>query len=215
MYDSPSSASSSTQGCRSCPVLSPFSVDDPQSSHMIKRISDFNAGRKLQNDYTFEVCKHLHHLLSRSLSCTRHQHAGPEQLQNHLRKNVGDFTLFLKNHGQSCDNSVSMKRSCHALAPLRLPSHFQTLPQHMLSHNCPDKDPETIDLNEPRHAQYMHKVWKRHQNAVCWVDINLPLKIGLKFYQTRTNAIILHEHFQLVVFRKLFGTEAPDVCNAK
>ena len=40
------------------------------------------------------------------------------------------------------------------------------------------KDPNTIDLNEPRHAQYMHKAWKRHQNAVCWIDINLALKKG-------------------------------------
>ena len=35
------------------------------------------------------------------------------------------------------------------------------------------KDPDVIDLNEPRHAQYMHKAWKKHQNTVCWVDIKL------------------------------------------
>ena len=28
------------------------------------------------------------------------------------------------------------------------------------------KDPDTIDLNVPRHAQYMHKAWKKHQNTV-------------------------------------------------
>ena len=39
----------------------------------------------------------------------------------------------------------------------------------------------------------MHKAWKRHQDAENWVDINLALKKGLKFYQTRSNAIILHE----------------------
>ena len=55
------------------------------------------------------------------------------------------------------------------------------------------KDPDTIDLNAPRHAQYMHKEWKRHQDAVYWVDINLALKKGLTFYQTRSNAIILQE----------------------
>ena len=66
------------------------------------------------------------------------------------------------------------------------------------------KDPDTIDLTAPRHAQYMHKAWNRHQNAVYWVDINLALKKGLKFYQTRSNAIILHETLQLIVFRKLF-----------
>ena len=39
-------------------------------------------------------------------------------------------------------------------------------------------DPDTIDLNVPPRAQYMHKAWKRHQNAVYWVDINLALKKG-------------------------------------
>ena len=53
------------------------------------------------------------------------------------------------------------------------------------------KDPDTIDLNVPRHAQYMHNAWKRHHDAVYWVDINLAIEKGLTFYQTRSNAIIL------------------------
>ena len=44
------------------------------------------------------------------------------------------------------------------------------------------KDPDTINLEAPRHAQYMHKAWKKHQNTVYWVDINLALKKGLKFW---------------------------------
>ena len=55
------------------------------------------------------------------------------------------------------------------------------------------KDPEKIDLDAPRLAWYMHTAWKKHQNTVCWVDINLALKKRLKIYQTRSNAIILHE----------------------
>ena len=55
------------------------------------------------------------------------------------------------------------------------------------------KDLEEIDLEAPRFARYMHTTWKKHQNTVYWVDINLALKKGLKFYQTRSNAIILHE----------------------
>ena len=55
------------------------------------------------------------------------------------------------------------------------------------------KDPDAIDLKAPRHAQYMHKAWKRHQNPVFWVDIHLALSTGLQFNQTRSNAIILHE----------------------
>ena len=38
------------------------------------------------------------------------------------------------------------------------------------------KDPDTIDLGAPRLAQYMHKAWKKHQNTVYWVDINLSQK---------------------------------------
>ena len=53
------------------------------------------------------------------------------------------------------------------------------------------KDPEKIDLNVPRRAQYLHNAWKKHQDAVYWVDINLAFGKGLTFYQTRSNAIIL------------------------
>ena len=37
----------------------------------------------------------------------------------------------------------------------------------------------------------MHSAWKRHQDAVFWVDVNLAIREGLTFYQTRSNAIIL------------------------
>ena len=68
------------------------------------------------------------------------------------------------------------------------------------------KDPDDSDLNVPRHAQYLHNAWKRHQDAVFWVDINLAFKKGLQFYQTRSNAIILQENtFSLLHPRKLLG----------
>ena len=54
------------------------------------------------------------------------------------------------------------------------------------------QDAETIDLEAPRLARYMHTIWKKHQNTMYWVDINLAQKKGLKFYQTRSNAIILY-----------------------
>ena len=53
------------------------------------------------------------------------------------------------------------------------------------------KDPEYIDFSVPRLARFMHKTWKRHQDAVFWVHIDLGIKEGLVFYQTRSNAIIL------------------------
>ena len=53
------------------------------------------------------------------------------------------------------------------------------------------RDPEYIDFSVPRLARYMHSAWKRHQDAVFWVDIDLGIKEGLAFCQTRSNAIIL------------------------
>ena len=53
------------------------------------------------------------------------------------------------------------------------------------------QDPAQIDFTVPRHAQYLYNAWKRHQDAVYWVDINLAIQKGLTFYQSRSNAIIL------------------------
>ena len=54
-------------------------------------------------------------------------------------------------------------------------------------------DLEHIDFSVPRRAQYLHSAWKRHQDAVFWVDIDLAIREGLTFYQTRSNVIILQE----------------------
>ena len=54
------------------------------------------------------------------------------------------------------------------------------------------RDPENINYSVPRHARYVQNTWKRHQDTVFWIDIDLGIiKEGLKFYQTRSNAIIL------------------------
>ena len=53
------------------------------------------------------------------------------------------------------------------------------------------KDPEFFDYSAPRRARYVHEAWKKHQDAVFWVDIDLGIREGLMFYQTRSNAIIL------------------------
>ena len=54
------------------------------------------------------------------------------------------------------------------------------------------RDPENIDYSVPRRARYVQKSWKRHQDTVFWIDIDQGIiKEGLKFYQTRSNAIIL------------------------
>ena len=53
------------------------------------------------------------------------------------------------------------------------------------------EDPEHIDFSVPRRAQHLHSAWKKHQDAVFWVDIDFAIRKGLTFYQTRSNAIIL------------------------
>ena len=53
------------------------------------------------------------------------------------------------------------------------------------------RDPENIDYSVPRRARYVQHMWKRHQDTVFWIDIDLGIiKEGLKLYQTRSNAII-------------------------
>ena len=47
------------------------------------------------------------------------------------------------------------------------------------------KDPEYIDYSAPRPARYLQNAWKRHQDAVFWIDIDLGIREGLTFHQTR------------------------------
>ena len=77
--------------------------------------------------------------------------------------------------------------------------------------NKEHKDFDTIDLGTPRLAQYMHKAWKKHQSTVYWDDINLALKKGLKFDQTRSNAIILHETLPAYCIPKVVRMENGEV----
>ena len=77
------------------------------------------------------------------------------------------------------------------------------------------QDPKKVDLKAPRLAQYMQKAWKKHQNTVYWVDINLALRKGLKFYQTRSNAITLHETLPACCIPKVVRMETGEVKNEK
>ena len=77
------------------------------------------------------------------------------------------------------------------------------------------KDPDTIDLEAPRTAQYMHKAWKKHQNTVHWVVINLALKKELNFYQKRLNAFILHETLPAYCIPKVVRMETGKVIYEK
>ena len=56
---------------------------------------------------------------------------------------------------------------------------------------------------------------EKHQNTVYWVDIKLAQKKGCKFYQTRSNAIILHETLPAYCIPKVVGMETGEVIYEK
>ena len=61
----------------------------------------------------------------------------------------------------------------------------------------------------------MHKACQEHQNAVYWGDINLALKKGLKFYESRSNAAILHETLPAYCIPKVVRMETGEVIYEK
>ena len=73
------------------------------------------------------------------------------------------------------------------------------------------KDPNEIDLTVPRRAQYLHNAWKRHQDAVYWVDINLAIEKVL----TRSNAIIFQETLAAFCIPKVVRLKTGEVLYEK
>ena len=61
----------------------------------------------------------------------------------------------------------------------------------------------------------MHSAWKKHQDAVFWVDIDLAIKKGLTFYQTRSNAIILQETLPAYCIPKIVRLKTGEVLYEK
>ena len=70
-------------------------------------------------------------------------------------------------------------------------------------------------MNVPRRAQYLHHAWKRHQDAVYWVDIDLAIRKGWTFYQTRSNAIILQGIFPSYCIPKVVRLKTGEVLYEK
>ena len=76
------------------------------------------------------------------------------------------------------------------------------------------KDPYELDLTKPRLASYKQK-WKRHHDTVYWVDIQLAQRKGLKFYQTRCNAIILYDTLPAYCISKRVVMESEEIIYPK
>ena len=77
------------------------------------------------------------------------------------------------------------------------------------------RDPDKIDLDAPRLAWYHQKKWKKHQNTVYRVDIKLAQKKGFKFYQTRSNAIILYDTLPAYCIQKAIMIETGEIIYEK
>ena len=69
-------------------------------------------------------------------------------------------------------------------------------------------------MTQPRHALSKQK-WKRHQDTVYGVDIKLAQRKGLKFYQTRSNAIILYDTLPAYCIPKVVRMETGEVIYEK
>ena len=107
-------------------------------------------------------------------------------------KEYFQLIVFQKLLDWRLEKSYMKKHTCHL--DLHQRSHYVTIGQRSWVRklnisqldrqyfSCLLIDPKVIDLNVPRHAQYLH---------TAWVDINLAIQKGLTFYQTRSNAIIL------------------------
>ena len=76
--------------------------------------------------------------------------------------------------------------------------------------NKDHRDPQELDFTKPRLASYKQK-WKRHQDTVYWVDIQLAQRKRLKFHQTRCNAIILHDTLPAHCISKVVVMETGEV----
>ena len=81
--------------------------------------------------------------------------------------------------------------------------------------NKEHQDSDVIDLEAPRLAWYKQKVWKKRQNTVYWVDIKLAQKKSFKFYQTRSNAIILYDTLPAYCIPKAIMMEIGDIIYEK
>ena len=77
------------------------------------------------------------------------------------------------------------------------------------------EDPELVDFSVPRRAQYLHSAWKKHQDAVFWVDIDLAIRKGLTFYETRSNAIILQGTLPVYCIPKVARLKTGEVLYEK
>ena len=93
----------------------------------------------------------------------------------------------------------------------RIQTVFFTAVNHKLAHLHKQRD---YDVTKPRIAVYKQN-WKLHQNTVYWATLRVALKKGSTFYQTRSNAIILHNTLPVAKIEKVVVMSSEEVLNNK
>ena len=81
--------------------------------------------------------------------------------------------------------------------------------------NKEHRDPQELDLTKPRLEWYKQKTWKRHQDTLYSVDIQLAQRKGLKFYQTKSNAIIFYDTLPAYCIPKVVVMEFGEIIYEK
>ena len=128
-------------------------------------------------------------------------HSGRSLIDPTLRDNViipNDFVKYIYHVGCAI-NAHSIINS--GIDTGRTKFEFFTSVDPM---NKEHRDPHDLDLTKPLLASYKQK-WKRHQDTVYWVDMQLAQRNGLKFYQTRCNAITFYDTLRLLYLETSFG----------
>ena len=81
--------------------------------------------------------------------------------------------------------------------------------------NKEHRDPNDVDLEAPRLAWYNQKKWTIHQDTVFWVDTKFAQQKAYKFYQTRSNATILHDTLPAYCIPKAIMMETGEIIYEK
>ena len=177
---------------------------------------DIEPGKYSLSEY--EVSKKVIHLLRDSIGLTMDGKHAWQQVEQYCTDGSGIIVYFRVLQGHSGSNLPSLQDNVlirsnffqyiyHIVCAFNLHSIInsglipggqnsskrQTVCLPVDTRDKSHKDPDKIDLSVPRRAQYLHNAWKKHEDAVYWVDINLGIRKGLTFNQTRSNAIILQE----------------------
>ena len=129
-------------------------------------------------------------------------HSGGKHIDPTLQDNASDFAEHIHHVGSSHDlhpiiqsglipGGKDGKKGRHAV--------FFTAVNPMLNGQHRERD---YDVTKPRIAEYKH-TWKMHQNTVYWCNLRVAHRKGLPFYQTRSNAIILHNTLLTVCIEKV------------